>query len=72
MFGTMLIKPYLKLLRADPTTKIINSENRYYTNNQITKSGQYKLYDKKEIVDHIAAGIIEINILSENQRLSFF
>ena len=37
-----------------PTTKIINSENRYYTNNQITKSGQYKLYDKNQIVDHIA------------------
>ena len=37
-----------------PTTKIINGENRYYTNNQIKKSGQYKLSDKSVTIDHIA------------------
>ena len=37
-----------------PTSKFINGENRYYTNNQIKKSGQYKLYDKSKTIDHIA------------------
>ena len=53
-----------------PTTKIINSENRYYTNNQITKSGQYKLYDKKEIVDHIAYNYNSIESKIEYNNLN--
>ena len=37
-----------------PTTKTINGQTRYYTNNQILKSGQYQLYNNEKIIDHIA------------------
>ena len=37
-----------------PTTRTINGQTRYYTNNQILKSGQYKLYDNEKIIDHIS------------------
>ena len=37
-----------------PTTKTINGQTRYYTNNQILKSGQYKLYNNEKVIDHIA------------------
>ncbi|MFL2576597.1 MAG: BatA domain-containing protein [Flavobacteriales bacterium] len=31
-----------------PTSKLVNGKNRFYTNNQIKKSGQYILYNKKK------------------------
>lgn len=37
-----------------PTSKLVNGKNRFYTNNQIKKSGQYILYNKKKAVDYIA------------------
>ena len=37
-----------------PTSKLVNGKNRFYTNNQINKSGQYILYNKKKAVDYIA------------------
>ncbi|MFL2567951.1 MAG: BatA domain-containing protein [Flavobacteriales bacterium] len=37
-----------------PTSKNINGETRYYTNNLIEKSGQYILYDNEKIIDFIA------------------
>ena len=37
-----------------PTCKNINGQTRYYTNNLIEKSGQYKLYDNQNIIDFIA------------------
>ena len=37
-----------------PTSKLVNGKNRFYTNNQITISGQYILYNKKKAVDYIA------------------
>tara|TARA_B110000858_G_scaffold121730_1_gene138830 strand:- start:446 stop:1507 length:1062 start_codon:yes stop_codon:yes gene_type:complete len=47
---------HLKNLVTDivPTTRTINGQSRFYTNNQIFKSGQYQLYNNKEITDHIA------------------
>ena len=37
-----------------PTPKLVNGKNRFYTNNQIKKSGQYILYNKKKVIDYIA------------------
>ena len=37
-----------------PNCKSINGQTRYYTNNFIQKSGQYKLYDNQKIIDFIA------------------
>jgi hypothetical protein len=48
-----------------PTTKTINGKTRYYTNNQISKSGQYKLYNNTKVVDHIAYNYN--NIESDNR-----
>ena len=48
-----------------PTTKTINGKTRYYTNNQILESGQYKLYNNTKIVDHIAYNYN--NIESDNK-----
>ena len=47
---------HLKNLVTDivPTIRTINGQSRFYTNNQIFKSGQYQLYNNKEITDHIA------------------
>ena len=47
---------HLKNIDSDivPTTRTINGQTRYYTNNQIFKSGQYKLYDNEKIIDHIS------------------
>ena len=37
-----------------PTTRFVNGQNRYYTNNQLQEAGQYKLFNKNITVDHIA------------------
>ncbi|MDC1024729.1 BatA domain-containing protein [Flavobacteriales bacterium] len=37
-----------------PNCRSINGQTRYYTNNFIQKSGQYKLYDNQKIIDFIA------------------
>ena len=37
-----------------PTTRFVNGQNRYYTNNQLQEAGHYKLFNKNITVDHIA------------------